>query len=64
MSHLKQDEWPADDERTTEETEVDISERDVRGRPEEARESDGPTKTDHLGSNSDLLNLDPDDAVD
>ncbi len=64
MSQLKQDEWPSDGEQTTEETEVEISERDVRGRPEETRGSEGATKTDHLGSNDDLLNLDPDDAVD
>ena len=64
MSHLKQDEWPADNEQTTEETEVELSERDVRGRPEERGGEGGATKTDHRGSNSDLLNLDPDDAVD
>jgi len=64
MSHLKQDEWPSDSERTTEETEVDISERDVRGRPDEPGGGAGATKIDHRGSNNDLLNLDPDDAVD
>jgi hypothetical protein len=64
MSHLKQDEWPADSEQTTEETEVDISERDVRGRKEEPGGGAGSTKNDYRGSNSDLLNLDPDDAVD
>jgi hypothetical protein len=64
MSHLKQDEWPADNERTTEETEVELSERDVRGRPDERADGSGATKIDHRGSNSELLNLDPDDAVD
>jgi hypothetical protein len=64
MSQLKQDEWPSDGERTTEETQVEISERDVRGRPEEPGGGAGATKIDQRASNDDLLNLDPDDAVD
>ena len=64
MAQLREDEWPADNEPTTEETEVDLAERDVRGRPDEPGGGAGATKTDHRGSSSDLLNLDPDDAVD
>jgi len=36
----------------------------VRGRKEEPGGGAGSTKNDYRGSNSDLLNLDPDDAVD
>jgi hypothetical protein len=64
MSHLKQDEWPADREPTTEESEVELTERDVRGRPEEPGGGAGATKIDYRGTNDDILNIDPDDAVD
>lgn len=64
MSQLKQDEWPADSEPTTEEAEVDLSERDVRGRPEEPGGGAGATKTDYRSTSEDILNIDPDDAVD
>jgi hypothetical protein len=64
MAQLREDEWPADNEPTTEEKEVYISERDVRGRPEEPGGGAGATKTDHRGSNDGLLNVDPEDAVD
>jgi hypothetical protein len=31
MAQLKEDEWPKDQEPTTEETQVELAERDVRG---------------------------------
>jgi len=64
MSNLKQDEWPADSEPTTEESEVSLAERDVRGRPEEPGGGAGKTKTDYRSVDNDILNIDPDDAVD
>jgi hypothetical protein len=62
MAQLKEDEWPSDRERTTEETQVELTERDVRG---SAGEPDGGTrKTNRRADDDDLLNVDPDSATD
>ena len=52
MAQLKQDEWPADREPTTEEQQVGLAERD---------QPDPPGGVPH---GEDLLNIDPDSAVD
>jgi hypothetical protein len=61
MAQLKQDEWPADREPTTEETQVELAERDARGQCDDA-DGDG-VKTNQRGYD-DLLNVDPDSATD
>jgi hypothetical protein len=63
MAQLKQDEWPQDRERTTDEVQVDLTERDVRGSEDEPG-TRGSTKTNRLSEENDLLNVDPDSAVD
>jgi hypothetical protein len=65
MSQLKQDEWPADREPTTKEAQVDLTERDVRGRTNEPGGGAGAVKTDHRSDEDDVIrNVTPDDAVD
>ncbi len=64
MAQLKQDEWPNDREPTTEETQVELTERDARGSEDESP-TRGSTKINHPSDeDDDLLNVDPDSAVD
>jgi hypothetical protein len=64
MDQLKQDEWPKDQEPTTEETQVEIAERDVRGSKGDPH--GGDVKNNHPGEEpgDDLLNVDVDSAID
>ena len=62
MAQLKEDEWPKDQEPTTEETQVDLAERDVRG--SKGDPPSGEVKTNHPGEPNDLLNVDFDSAID
>jgi len=62
MAQLKEDEWPKDQEPTTEETQVELAERDVRG--SKGDPSSGDVKTNHPGEPDDLLNVDFDSAID
>jgi hypothetical protein len=64
MAQLKQDEWPKDHEPTTDEAQVELTERDVRGSEDEPA-TRGTTKTNRPSDeDDDLLNVDPDSAVD
>ena len=64
MAQLKEDEWPKDQERTTEESQVELTERDVRG--SKGDPPAGSVKTNHPGEreDDDLLNVDFDSAID
>ena len=62
MAQLKEDEWPKDQEPTTEETQLELAERDVRG--SKGDPSAGEVKTNHPGDSDDLLNVDFDSAID
>ena len=64
MAQLREDEWPKDQEQTTEETQVELAERDVRGSTGDP--SSGAIKTNHPGEreDDDLLNVDFDSAID
>jgi hypothetical protein len=64
MAQLEQDEWPQDQEPTTEETQVEIAERDVRG--SKGDPLGGDVKNNHPGGEpgDDLLNVDIDSAID
>lgn len=60
MAQLKQDEWPADNEPTTEETEAGLTERDPRG-----KRRDDPWASDQNDAEGDVItNVDPDNPVD
>ena len=63
MAQLKQDEWPKDREPTTEEQQVDLAERDVRGSEDESP-TRGSVKTNRPSDEDELLNADPDSSVD
>ncbi len=64
MAQLKEDEWPKDQEPTTEEAQVELAERDVRG--SKGDPSSGAVKNNHPGEreDDDLLNVDFDSAID
>ena len=62
MAQLKEDEWPQDQAPTTEETQVELGEREVRG--SKGDPPSGEVKTNHPGEPDDLLNVDFDSAID
>lgn len=64
MAQLREDEWPKDHEQTTEETQVELAERDVRG--SQGDPVAGAVKTNHPAEreDDDLLNVDFDSAID